>query len=66
MTKYFKVDIISVNNFPNYNYDLNIIKNILNSSYDINDLDEFLEFIKQIDFNGILKEDGQKLIKKIQ
>ena len=46
-------------------HDEGIIKNIPNSLYDINNLDEFLEFIKKIEFNDI-KKDGHILIKKMQ
>ena len=47
-------------------HDVGIIKEIPNSLYDISDLDEFLDFIKKIEFNDILETKGNELIKKIQ
>ena len=47
-------------------HDLGIIKEIPNGLYDINDLEDFLEFVKRIEFNEVLETKGNELIKKIQ
>lgn len=47
-------------------HDVGIIKDIPNSLCDISNLDEFLEFIKEIKFNDLINETGNQLIKKMQ
>lgn len=47
-------------------HDCGVIKDIPNSLYDISNLDEFLDFIKEIKLSDLINETGNQLIKKMQ